>query len=584
MKEIFKKLSFILTKRDKKLAKYLIIFSIIIALIETIGISVIMPFIAVASDFELITTNQYYSYIYNLFNFINPVDFVVVFGILLICFYIFRSTINLFYFYMLLRFSQGRYHLFSYRLFENYVGMSYKRFIDKNSSNLTKTIVTEAQLLSSVLEAILFIISELFVIILIYSIMLFVNYKVTLVLTMLLFINALFLTKTISKKIKKEGVEREKFQKKFFEIINSTMSNFKIIKLRSNSNDILNKFKSISYKYTKSSITSATLSHFPRLFLEAIGFGVIVFMITGMVWKYEVDITPYLPMISMFVLGLYRLLPSVNRIMTGYNTILYNIKALDIIHNDLMYDPEQLKKDRICFSNDIVLKNLYFAYQKDNYILKDVNLIINKGSKIAFIGESGSGKSTLVDIIIGLFKPIKGNILVDGELLSDNNIKDFRSKVGYIPQSVYLFDGTVAQNVAFGFDFNEEKVKKSLLQANILEFLEGQQDGIYTKVGEGGIKISGGQGQRIAIARALYNNPEILILDEATSALDSKTESKIMDEIYNVSSDKTLIIIAHRLSTLKRCEKIYKIENCKLKEMQKRVSCAHLKLNGSNAY
>ena len=206
--------------------------------------------------------------------------------------------------------------------------------------------------------------------------------------------------------------------------------------------------------------------------------------------------------------------------------------------------------------------NLSFGYSPERNILEDVSLEIIKGEKIAFIGPSGSGKSTMVDIIIGLYRPLDGNIKVDEVAITESNIKNWRRKVGYIPQSVYLFDGTVAENISFGLEHDEKKIKDVLEKAKILEFLETHQDGINTFVGEGGVKLSGGQKQRIAIARALYQEPEIL--DEATSALDEAIEKEIMDEIYNLSEDKTLIIIAHRLSTINRCEKIFKIENKRL--------------------
>ena len=212
------------------------------------------------------------------------------------------------------------------------------------------------------------------------------------------------------------------------------------------------------------------------------------------------------------------------------------------------------------YSKKITIENLSFEYEESIPILKDINIEIKKGSKIAFIGESGSGKSTLVDIIIGLYKPQNGSIKSDNKILDNLNIKSWRSKVGYIPQSVYLFDGTVGENVAFGSKYDKEKIDEVLKKAKIYDFLNTKL-GQDTLVGEGGILLSGGQKQRIAIARALYIDPEILVLDEATSALDDKTEKKIMNEIYDVSSDKTLIIIAHRLTTLERCEKIYKLSN-----------------------
>jgi ABC-type multidrug transport system fused ATPase/permease subunit len=256
-------------------------------------------------------------------------------------------------------------------------------------------------------------------------------------------------------------------------------------------------------------------------------------------------------------------MPSVNRILGSYNNILFSYKSLEIIHNDLMYDSENLGSQKILFKNKIEINQICFEYEKNKPILNKVNLIINKNSKIAFIGESGSGKSTLVDLIIGLYKPYQGTIKIDGVELDDDNIKNWRSKVGYIPQSVYLFDGTVEDNILFGNKYDKSKIIKCLKEAQIYDFLE-QKDGLKTFVGEGGIMLSGGQKQRIAIARALYTDPEILILDEATSALDDDTEGKIMEEIYELSQNKTLIIVAHRLSTIKKCDMIYKIMDGKI--------------------
>jgi len=562
---LINKIKFILTKRDKQFLLFLLFFSILISIIETAGISIIMPFISVASNFDIIHTNQYYSKVYNFFEFKKEIDFVISFGVLLILFYIFRSIINLVYFYTLNRFTQGRYHLLAYRLFENYMGLPYNEFTKRNSSTLTKSILSEATGLTEIISAILFMVSEIFIVVFIYAMMLYINWKITLLLSIILVLNALLMVKTISVKIKKIGVFREELQKKFYEILNRSFGNYKLIKLQSNDKDILKEFGEASFNFAKVNITNTTLSQVPRLFLEAVGFGIIVFIITYLVWKYQGDVSNTLALISMFVLSLYRLMPSVNRIMTSYNHIIYYHKALDIIHNDLMYDIEKLGKEDLIFKKELNIKNLSFEYEENKIVLDNINLNIVKNSKIAFIGESGSGKSTLVDIMIGLYKPKYGQIEIDNVLLSDDNIKQWRKKIGYIPQSVYLFDGNVGENIVFGRDYSEEKIIKCLKQANIYDFLETKK-GINTKVGESGIMLSGGQKQRIAIARALYGDPEILVLDEATSALDNETEEKIMDEIYKASNDKTLIIIAHRLSTIKNCDKVFEIKKGKLYE------------------
>ncbi len=556
------KLRSLLSRRDKLFLLFLLIFSIIIALIETAGISIIMPFIGIATDFSKIFSNEYLYFLYNFLNFSSPQNFVVSFGIFLIFFYIFRSGINLTYFYFLGKFSFSRYHLIAYKLFQNYIGFSYKDFVSQNTSTLTKNIVNEANNLTQLISNVLFMFSEIFIVILLYSLMIYVNWKMTFLLTIFLIVNVIFLVKTISQKIKKEGEKRAEFQKKFYEIINSTFGNFKFIKLIGNEKQILKNFAQASYGFALTNIKNNVLGQFPRLFLEALGFGIVAFIVTYLVWKYNQDIKPALGLLSMYVLALYRLLPSANRILSSYNQIMFYKKSLDIVHNDLLYDVENFGEEKIEFKEKIELKNLSFSY--DNYeVLNNINLIIKKGEKIAFTGESGAGKTTLVDLIIGIYKPTKGKILIDNTELNDKNIKSWRKKIGYIPQQIYLFDGTVGENVAFGRVYDEKKIIESLKKAKIWDFFESK-DGLNTKVGEGGIMLSGGQKQRVAIARAIYGDPEILVLDEATSALDYETEKEIIEEIYEIGKDKTMIIIAHRYSTLHHCNKIYEVKNKKI--------------------
>ncbi|MDD3324224.1 MAG: ABC transporter ATP-binding protein [Sulfurospirillaceae bacterium] len=563
MGNVLSKLGDILTKKDKKLLWLLLFFSIFVSMIETIGISAIMPFLTVAMDFTKIHSSQYCMYAYNLLGCTSDVSFVLFFGIALMFFYVFRGGINIFYTYSLAKFSQGRYHFFAYRLFENYMGMHYRDFVSKNSSNLSKSIISEALSLTMLISSVLFMMSEVFVVLFIYVMMLWVNYKITMVLTSILVLNAILMIKTVSTKIKTHGDNRAELQKNFYEIINKSLSNFKFIKLQANDKNIVNEFKNASYGYAKSNVFAQTLQQVPRLFLEVVAFSLVILMVLYIVWQYQENISFLLSVLSMFVLSLYRLMPSVSRIMTSYNTILFTYKSLEIIHTDLMYDGENLGNNAIDFNEIIKLKDIDFAYETGKPILDHVEIEIKKGESIAFVGESGSGKSTLVDLIIGLYRPLKGQLIVDDEEICNDNIASWRRKIGYIPQAVYLFDGTVAENVVFGESYDEDRLIEVLQQAKIYDFLQ-TKEGVKTFVGEGGIMLSGGQKQRIAIARALYKKPEILVLDEATSALDDETEMQIMDEIYDISKDKTLIIIAHRLSTIKRCQKIYRIENGKI--------------------
>lgn len=556
------KLLAITTRQEKKNFTILIFMSIFLSIIETVGISAIMPFITLASDPSKIVGNKYSKIVYDFFEFYTTTNFMIFFGLFLIGFYIFRAIYSIFYNYLLNKFAFGRFHAFAFRLFKNYTNLPYKRFVKRNSAELIKTIVNEASNLSFYMQSLLLIFSEFFTVALLYLVLLLMDWKMTLVLTILLGVKVLFLLFFLKKRIEKEGSRRSIMQSKFYKILNETFGNFKIIKLIQNEQKLYSEFSSISYGYAKANIVSNTLNQLPRLSLETIGFGVLIGIVVYILFRYN-DASFVLPIISMYALALYRILPALNRILYNYNTLVFLSSSLDIVYSDLIYTPQTEGKDFIDFKNKIELTNISFEYAKNKKVLEDINITINKGDKVAFVGESGSGKSTLVDLIIGLYRPLSGEIIIDGKKLTIENIKSYRSKVGYIPQSIYLFDGTVGENVSFGYEYDKEKIIKVLKKANIYDFLSSKE-GINTLVGDGGIQLSGGQKQRIGIARALYSDPEILVLDEATSALDNETEAKIMDEIYETSHDKTLLIIAHRLSTVERCDRKIMLSNGKI--------------------
>lgn len=557
-----KKLLAITTRQEKKNFIILIFMSIFLSVIETVGISAIMPFITLASDPSKIVSNKYSKIVYDFFEFSTATNFMIFFGLFLIGFYIFRATYSMLYNYILNKFAFGRFHAFAFRLFKNYTNLPYKRFVKRNSAELIKTIVNEASNLSFYMQSLLLIFSEFFTVVLLYALLLLMDWRMTLVLTILLGAKVLFLLFFLKKRIEKEGLKRSIMQSKFYKILNETFGNFKIIKLIQNEEKLYSEFSNISYGYARANIVSNTLNQLPRLSLETIGFSVLIGIVVYVLFQYN-DANFVLPIISMYALALYRILPALNRILSNYNTLLFLSNSLDIVYSDLSYTPQTEGKDFIDFKNKIELTNVSFEYNKNKKVLENINIIINKGDKVAFVGESGSGKSTLVDLIIGLYKPLSGEIVIDDKKLTSDNVKSYRSKVGYIPQSIYLFDGTVGENVAFGYEYDKEKIMEVLKKANIYDFLSSKE-GIDTLVGDGGIQLSGGQKQRIGIARALYSDPEILVLDEATSALDNETEAKIMDEIYETSQDKTLLIIAHRLSTIERCDRKIMLSNGKI--------------------
>lgn len=550
------KLNNILTYDDRKYLVYLFVFTIVLALIETLGVSIIMPFVTLASDFSLIDSNQYYSYAYSFFDFKDAKNFVITFGIGVLIFYVIRALINSVYVFLIMYFIHGRYGRIVNKLFKKYLSLPYKDYSKKNTSSLTKVIVTEAVNITELFWFALTLLTEVLVFLFIYSVLMYIDYKITLGITGMILIIGVIIKVVISRRMTLYGVKREEYLKLFYETLNRSFNNVKMIKLRSSAKSV-EQFESISEKYVHTRIMSGALQQLPRFIFEFVGFSFVVLIVLYyLISRSEAD-ENLLSLVSVFILGLYRILPSITRIFLSYNTILFQYKSLDIIYKDLNLAVENINDEKIDFKNVIQLNNISFAYDRKS-VIKNLNLELKKNEKIAFIGESGGGKSTLVDIIMGLHQVTEGEILVDNKKVSESNLNSWRQHFGYIPQSVYLFDGTVAENVAFGLDIDEDKMIEILTKSNIWEFLK-DKDGLDTYVGESGVMLSGGQKQRIAIARALYQDPDILVLDEATSALDEATEAKIMEEVYALAEDKTLIIIAHRLSTIRRCDKVYKI-------------------------
>lgn len=560
---MLKKIFFILSKEDKKFLFSLLLFSVFISFIESFAISLVMPFITLASDFSYFDKNKY---LIQLKDYLAlPVfEIIVYFGLVLIIFYVLRALLNSYYFHLLARFSKGRYHAIAYKVFAKFLNTDYENFTQKNQSEILKSITGEVYNLSTMISSFLLMMSEIFVVLLLYTLMLLVNYKITLFLSLFMIINAFILIKVLSPIVKKAGLKREEAMKNFFEILNTNLNNFKLIKLKTKEDGVLNLFKTQSEIFARANITNESVSAMPRIYLEGVGFCVLVFIVVFLVFKNQSDISGILATISIFVLALYRLMPSANRIITSYHDLLYYRSSLDIIYQILKQKEESLGEEKINFDKELRLENLTFGYKDKKNLFTCLNLSIKKGEKIAFIGESGCGKSTLVDIIIGLLSPREGRVLLDENELNMKNVKNYRQKIGYIPQNIYLFNDSIAKNISFGDEVDEEKLQRVIKQANLEHFVKNLPQGVQTKVGDGGSNLSGGQKQRIAIARALYLDPEILVLDEATSALDTESEAKIMDEIYKISKDKTMIIIAHRLSTITRCDSIYHLENGKL--------------------
>lgn len=479
-------------------------------------------------------------------------------GCCLLIFYTIRALLGIGHLYLMNRFAQMRYHMFASRFFEHYLQFSLHDFVAKNSATVAQIIFSCSGNLAQVFSSLLIVATEVLTIACIYTMLFIASWKMTLGLSCILGCMTLFIVLFFSKTVTQSGKQNQQHDLASRRIFNETFWNFKLIKLLSNQKVMTNRFSQATLGVSRTNTLNMTLQSAPRFVLETIGFLVLISMILIIIYRLH-DARAVMPFISLYALAFYRLLPSVNKILASYNQITFCRPALRQLLDYVASDIEQIGDSEVLFSKSITVQGVSFWYHHDKPIIHTADLIINKGERVAFIGESGSGKSTLLDIIMGVYQPYSGSMIIDNQTLDATNIKAWRRKIGYIPQSIYLFDGTVADNIVFGRLYDEHKIIQVLRNAHIYDFL-CSHEGLQTIVGEGGVKLSGGQKQRIAIARALYADPEVLVLDEATSALDQENEHKIMDEIYEVGKDKTLLVVAHRLSTIQRCEKVYKLE------------------------
>lgn len=569
---MLKEINRIFDKKDKMIIGVSIIFSLLTSITEVFGISILFPFMGVLTNPENIYSNKYSKYIYENFFKEDYRKFIIYFGVGIILIFILKNIVTILYNYYTTVVARKLNRKYSNKLLITYLDFEYINYVKKNRSEFMRIVTQECGLLVGIFQNIISLISEIFIITLLYGIMIYTDWKLTFAMTLFLLVNLLIIKYIVLSEIKKIGKLRESKNKKLYKLVNSIFSNYKFIKLKADSFEVKNEFNNIQIEIDKIGIKQNIFLPIPRAILEFSGFFMIVAIILYSVSLYgEEGIKNILPVVSLFFLALYRMLPSIIRIVGVFQGFAFYAPVPGRIEEELSYSLENLKDEKVDFSKKIEVKNLEFEYEKNTPILDKVSLSIEKGDRIAFIGESGSGKTTLVDILMGLYRAKAGKIYVDGVEINNRNLKDWRKKIGYIPQEIYLFDGTVGENVSIGHDYDEARVIEVLKQAKIWEFFKNKE-GVHTKVGDAGIMLSGGQKQRVGIARALYKEQEILVLDEATSALDDNTEEQIIDELYNLAEDKTLIMIAHRLTTLKKCNKIFQLEKGKIKKEYSNIS------------
>lgn len=570
------KLKVMFTKAELIRLIYIFIGILIMGVFEVVGVSSIVPFIAVVSSPDLIHENIYLNSLYVFFDFNTEINFIVFLGICVISILLISNSYLAFMASTIAYFSSMLCFRLQVRLLENYLMQPYSFFLLRNTSDLEKNIIQEIpRVANGFTMQLLLVMSKTIIALFLFSLLLFINPMVAITVTTVLGSAYWVIFRLVRQRLHKIGEATTIDNFIFYRTADEAMSGIKDIKLHSSLGEFVKRFAVPAKKIHRYHAQKVVISFLPRYLFEVIAFGGIVGIIISLISTSTLGKTEtIMPVISLYVMAGYRLMPALQQIYSGLTEIKFNRPAFEALVRDLSSSTdekvEQTTHSRIPFKDKFEISELNFSYENsDTKTLKKLNVTVYPNTTVGIVGSTGSGKTTLIDIMLGLLVPESGFMSLDGVEINKHNISAWQNNIGYVPQSIYLTDDTIEANIAFAKsrdEINIDKAIKAAKMANLHEFITTLPEQYKTFVGERGVRLSGGQQQRIGIARALYHDPRVLMLDEATSSLDGITENTIMDAINNLSHEKTIIMIAHRLSTVKECDIIHFMSNGKIIE------------------
>ncbi|MBD5514033.1 MAG: ABC transporter ATP-binding protein [Lachnospiraceae bacterium] len=576
--DMLTKLGYIFDKRDKWKIAMLLVAVVIGSFLELLGVTIFMPFINIIQEPETVRKTWYLRWAYEMFHFQSVKSFLAVLSVAIIVVYIVKNIYLIIEKNYIYRFSYNTQMKLSTRLLNTYMKEPYTFHLNKNIATLQRSLQEDTAKFMQVILYSLELVAELAVCFVLVVYLFFQSKTITVIVLGLLVVCVgafLLLTRKYSRRL---GQENQGYQGKIFQWMNQALGGIKEIKILEREEFFTEEYRKYYEKFARGLRIARTISILPKYAVEAVAIsgllvGIIVKLLLG-----EADMTYYIPQLTVFAVAAFRLMPSVGRINEHATNTLYALPSVDLVYHDLVeiedYIEKQdgeVKEDWNLLSSIEVQNVTYYYPDTEEAVIDDASLSIRKGQTVAFIGASGAGKTTMVDIILGLLTPQKGVVMAD-HINVHEKPKTFHAQVGYIPQVIYLSDDTIRNNIAFGVkqgEIDEQAVLQAMEKAQLLDFINSLPHGLDTIVGDRGVRLSGGQRQRIGIARALYHDPEILVLDEATSALDNDTEAAVMEAVENLQGIKTMIIIAHRLTTIRNVDVIYEVGEGKVTEKSK---------------
>ena len=575
MRSILERLSYLLNARDKRNAAILFALTWVGALLEVVGVGAIPAFVGVISMPDKLLEFGPVRAAYDALG-LTSVDQMVVWAALaLIVIFVLKNVYLGFLAYITARYNSNRRVSISNRLFKAYLRSPYTFHLQRNTAVLLRNTNSESgSVISGVLSPVLSLAQEAITLLMIFVLLVVVEPVVTLVVFGVMGTITVLFYRATRAKISDYAAEAQHHRRLSVQAVQQGLGGFKDARILGREGFFLESYRESTWFQAEADRFKAVISALPRLFLETIAV-VAILGVSALLVAQDRPVEAIIPTLTLLGVAVVRLMPSFQKISANINALKWGEKALDAVHGDLVELDEMEAEVRarrqsgapLPFEDGIRFDGVSYRYpEQEGEALQDVTLEIPKGAAVGFVGPSGAGKTTVVDVLLGLLDPTEGRVLVDGQDVQGRMAR-WQRKIGYIPQSIYLTDDTVRANVAFGMDDDEiddAQVWAALDAAQLREMVEGLPEGIDTKVGERGVRMSGGQRQRVGIARALYHNPEVLVMDEATSALDNQTERQFVEALESLQGSHTLVVIAHRLSTVRNCDQLFMLDRGRL--------------------
>tara|TARA_A100001015_G_C15042588_1_gene740790 strand:+ start:1025 stop:2824 length:1800 start_codon:yes stop_codon:yes gene_type:complete len=549
------------------------ILVVLMSFLEIVGVTSIIPFMALVGDMNQLQEDTLIAQLFNASGIKSESEFLFFLGVGVLLMLFISSVVSMFTIWKLSMFAHKIGVEIADTLYSYYLKQDWLFHATGSSAQLTKKVATEALRVTNGLVIPIMAMNARIVFIFFISFTIFIYDPKVALIGLLVFVTAyLILFKLVRKRLENNGEAISIVNEQRFRLMNEGFGGIKDVLLMGRDNDFINRFSKTGDSFAYSLGSTETLTQVPRYLIELIAFGSMISLLLYLIASHDGNLGMILPIMSVYALATFKLLPALQQIYRSIGHIKANISAFESIHQDLKNSSKAEiinapEKDNSFFNpkEKISLENINFTYPgKQESAITNLNLSISANSVVGIVGPSGAGKSTLVDILLGLIEPQKGELKVDNISIDNKNRRSWQNTIGFVAQSIFLSEGTFAENVAFGIpddQINLDRVQKALELAHLDELIKTLKNGIHTRVGERGVQLSGGQRQRVGIARALYHEAEVLVFDEATSSLDGITEKMIMESIDQLSGKKTIIMIAHRLKTIQNCDEIFFIDN-----------------------